>query len=243
MRMRQRRPFLRAILSCLAAGLLGGCGGARSPSTPTTPPAPVATPPDNFAAGGVIQVVSAETAEPIDGATVTIAGRAYTSAAGRITLQDRVPLRSEVDIVAAGMLERHTLVRDLALNAFTLWPSRSPTGMDEGYTQAIVYNHSGGPSSLRRLVPSRLACAPARANGLPRVTSGGQYSAQSPLQVLFAVLSWAHMYSVFPWASTRTRPRLLEPTLTTVPPEPPAAASVATVAAAASTAAAARLSA
>jgi len=153
MRMRHRRflgPVIRLFLPGVAAGLLGACGGARSPSAPTVP-VPVATPPDNFAAGSVIQIVSGETAAPIDGATVTIAGRTYTSAGGRITLQDRVPLRSEVDIVAAGMLERHTLVRDPALNAFALWPARSPTGMDEGYTQAIVYNHSGGPSPLRRL--------------------------------------------------------------------------------------------
>lgn len=149
---RPLRPLFRAVLSCVAAGLLGGCGGAKSPTTPTAPAPPVATPPDNFAAGGVIQIVSAETAAPVDGATVTIAGRAYTSAGGRITLQDRVPLQSEVDIVAAGMLERHTLVRDPAVNAFALWPSRSPTGMDEGYTQAIVYNHSGGASPLRRLM-------------------------------------------------------------------------------------------
>jgi hypothetical protein len=72
--------------------------------------------------------------------------------------------------------------------------------------------------SLRLLVPSRVLFAPAIAFGWPLVISGGQYSAQSPLQVLFALLSCAQMYSVLPWASTRTRPRLLGPTLTIAPP-------------------------
>jgi len=163
MRIRKRRPLIRAFVSCLAAGLLGACGGGGSPAIATAPAAPVATPPpDNFAAGSVIQVVSAETAGPIDGATVTLAGRAYTSAAGRITLQERVPLRSEVDIVAPGMLERRTLVRDAAMNAFALWPTRSPTGMDEGYTQAIVYTNPSGSAPLRRLArgTTRVAVVP-----------------------------------------------------------------------------------
>ena len=136
----------------LAAGLLGACGG-HSPSTPSAPALPVATPPpDSIAAGSVLQVVSGETAAPIDGATVTIAGKSYTSAAGRITLQERVPLRSEVGVVAPGMLERHTLVRDPAMTSFALWPTSSATGMNEGYTQAIVYTSGGDLSPLRRLM-------------------------------------------------------------------------------------------
>lgn len=62
-----------------------------------------------------------------------------------------MPLRSEVDIVADGMLERRTLVRDATMTTFALWLSRSPTGIDEGYTQAIVYTHSSGSTPLRRL--------------------------------------------------------------------------------------------
>jgi hypothetical protein len=150
--MRSERSFRSVRLAAgLAAGLLAACGG-HSPSTPSAPALPVATPPpDSIAAGSVLQVVSGETAEPIDGATVTIAGKSYTSAAGRITLQERVPLRSEVGVVAPGMLERHTLVRDPAMTAFALWPTSSATGMNEGYTQAIVYSHSEGPTPLRRL--------------------------------------------------------------------------------------------
>jgi hypothetical protein len=112
----------------------------------------VTLPPDSFAAGSVLQLVSAETGEPIDGAAVTVGGRSYTSAGGRVTLQDRVPLRSEIGIVAPGMLERYTLVRDAAATRFGLWPARSPTGMDEGYTQALIYSHGGGGRTpMRRL--------------------------------------------------------------------------------------------
>ena len=149
----RRRPLSRAFVSCLAAGLLGACGGGHSPAAPTAPAVSVATPPpDSLSPGAVIQVVSAEDAAPIDGAAVTIAGKSYTSAAGRITLQERVALRSEVGILAGGMLERRTLVRDAAMSSFALWPTRSPTGMDEGYTQALVYTSDGDFSPLRRLM-------------------------------------------------------------------------------------------
>src|SRR6476646_12102081 len=68
--------------------------------------------------------------------------------------------------------------------------------------------------SARRLAPSRPARAPAPAFGLPLVTSGGQYFAHWPLQVLVRPWSCAHRYKVLPWASTRIRPRLLGATLT-----------------------------
>src|SRR5262245_11601420 len=90
--------------------------------------------------------------------------------------------------------------------------------------------------SLRRLVPSRLLLAPAIACGRPLVISGGQYSAQAPLHVLLALLSCAQTYRVFPWASTRTRPRLLGATLTIALP-PAANAEPAAIVTAASTAA------
>src|SRR5262245_56377326 len=89
--------------------------------------------------------------------------------------------------------------------------------------------------SLRRLELRRSARAPASAIGFPRVTSGGQYAAQSPLHVLFDDLSCAHMYSVLPWESTRTRPRLLRPSFTTVPLSADPTAETARAAAAAST--------
>jgi hypothetical protein len=98
-----------------------------------------------------LQVVSGETGGAIDGATVTIGGQSYTTVGGRVTISDRVALRAEVGIVAPGMLERHTLVRDVTATRFTLWPEESPTGMDAGFTQSIVYSNPSGPAPLRRL--------------------------------------------------------------------------------------------
>ena len=94
---------------------------------------------------------------------MTIDGRNYTSAEGRVTLAEAAPLRSEVRIVAGGMLERRTVLRDLSATKFALWPQTSPTGMDEGFTQAIVYSHPDGPGPLRRLArgTTRVVVVPA----------------------------------------------------------------------------------
>jgi predicted small lipoprotein YifL len=139
---------------------LAACGGGKGPSAPAA--ALAMPPPDSLASGTAIQIVSGETGAGVDGASVTVAGRAYTSVGGRVTLADRVPLRAELDVLADGMLERKTLVRDPATTSFTLWPTRSPTGMDEGYTQAIVYSRLDGAAPLRRLQrgTSRVAVVP-----------------------------------------------------------------------------------
>jgi hypothetical protein len=107
--------------------------------------------PAGLAAGTSVQITSGETGEGVDGAVVTIDGREYTSVDGRITLTETARLRSEVRIVAPGMLERRTLLRDLTTTRFALWPKASPNGMDEAFTQAIVYSHPNGPGPLRRL--------------------------------------------------------------------------------------------
>lgn len=120
-----------------------------SPSAVTVPsPAP---PADSIAAGTVLRLVSGETDEAIDEATVTVAGRTYTSVAGMVTLVEKAPLRSELAVQSPGILERHTLLRDPSQTRFTLWPARSPTGIDEGYTQALVYTQPNGPNPLWRL--------------------------------------------------------------------------------------------
>lgn len=55
---------------------------------------PIATPPpDNLGACSVIQVVFAETAEPIDGALVNVAGRSYTQALVYSYTNGTAPLR------------------------------------------------------------------------------------------------------------------------------------------------------
>jgi len=132
---------------CLAA--CGGGNGAARPSAVAETHAALA---DSLVAGTVLQVTSGETGEAIDGAVVTVHGRDYTSAGGRITLAEAAPLQSEIGIVASGMLDRRTLLRDVSTTRFALWPQRSPTGMDESFTQAIVYSHPNGTGPLRRLV-------------------------------------------------------------------------------------------
>ena len=111
-----------------------------------------ATPlPAGLAAATALQIASGETGEALDGATVTIGTQTYTSAGGRVTIGERAPLRTDVGITAPGMLERRTVVRDVSTTRFTLWPERSPTGMDPDFTEAIVYTHPSGPGPLRRL--------------------------------------------------------------------------------------------
>jgi matrixin len=113
--------------------------------------------------GTAVEVVSGETGGGIEGAVFTVNGRDYTSAEGRVTLSETVSLQSEVRIVAPGMLERRTLLRNLAETRFALWPQTSATGMDEGFTQAIVYSHPNGAGPLRRLTrgTTRVVVVPA----------------------------------------------------------------------------------
>jgi len=174
-----RRPARRRSLSILAATawvlgasiLLAGCGGGGSPSSSTpAASAPTAAPADSLPAGVVLQFVSGETGAPVGPATVTVAGRTYSSPGGSVTLAERVPLSAELDVVVPDMLERRTLIRDAATMRFSLWPSRSPTGLDDGFTQSIVYSRTSGTSPLRRLArgTTRVAVVPSadiRADG------------------------------------------------------------------------------
>jgi Matrixin len=148
----RRGLFLVWAAAAIAPAIaLAGCGGSKAPSAPSTTAAAPSAPADSLPAGATLQAVSGETGRGAEGATVTVAGRSYSSATGSVTLAERVPLRAELGVVAPEMLERKTLVRDAATVRYTLWPSRSPTGLDEGYTQALVYSRSGTPSPLRRL--------------------------------------------------------------------------------------------
>jgi hypothetical protein len=50
---------------------------------------------------------------------------------------------------------------------------------------------------------------PLPAVGFAVVSSGGQAATQAPVQVLLLPVSARHRYSVLPWESTRTDPRLV----------------------------------
>jgi hypothetical protein len=68
--------------------------------------------------------------------------------------------------------------------------------------------------SARLVVPSSEALAPVPALGLPLVSSGGQFWAQAPEQVLLPCLSLAKRYSVWDLPSTTMLPSELVPVLT-----------------------------
>jgi hypothetical protein len=72
----------------------------------------------------------------VAGARVSVSGRAYTSdSEGQFVLASA---SSELDIEAAGYLERQTAVSSSS-RLLTLWPRLSPTGLDEDATARIVY--------------------------------------------------------------------------------------------------------
>lgn len=154
---RSRHVLAAAALSSLAA--CGGGGSSRPTGVNLVPPPP----PAGLAAGTALEIVAGETGQGVDGAVVTVGGRAYTSAGGRVTLAETAALRTEIEIVAPDMLDRRTLVRDSSTRRFTLWPRTSPTGIDEDFTLTLVYSRSDGTVPMRRLArgTSRVVVVPA----------------------------------------------------------------------------------
>ncbi len=130
------------------AGLLPSCGGGDSPARPSAPQAQVQT---------TLTVVAGETASAVAGASVTVAGQAFTTdASGRITLPDRPATGAFIDVVAGGFLDRQTLFRS-GTAELSLWPRRAAQGFDEAFTARVVYTSASdedpvvGDSPLSRL--------------------------------------------------------------------------------------------
>ena len=143
------RNELSRALAAASLLWLAACGGSNS-TEPTVATTPRSNPrPNELVAGTTLRISAGETGDGVDGAVVTVAGRSYTSAAGIVTLVETAPLRSEVTIVAPDMLERKTLLRDVATTLFTLWPRTSVTGVDEDFTRTLVYTR--GDASLGAL--------------------------------------------------------------------------------------------
>jgi hypothetical protein len=61
-----------------------------------------------------------------------------------VTLQDRADVGALVDVIAPGFLDRQTALRSRSLNRFALWPTVSPTQLDENFTAHIVYSSASG---------------------------------------------------------------------------------------------------
>jgi hypothetical protein len=101
-------------------------------------------------------ITSGETGAPVTGATVFLSGsgvsgaveRTYvTDASGRISL-DVVLLQAPapaVDVTATGFLKRETTLTLDGGSVFLLWPTTSPTGLDEDFTALAVYSFSRCP--------------------------------------------------------------------------------------------------
>lgn len=150
------RPSTSLIVLVGALTSLGACGGSSpSPQTPSV----VSTPdPAALAAGTVLSVVSGEDGQPVAGASLVVAGRSYgADARGQVTLAERAPYRSLVDVVAPGFLDRQTLLRREGGTRFVLWPRTTASGLDESYTAQLVYTAgtlnppAAGTSPLERI--------------------------------------------------------------------------------------------
>ena len=142
----------------VALSLHHACGGDARPtaSTPTVPS------PDH-PAGTVVAVVSGETRRPVPGASVTVAGRKYTTdTAGEVRLAEPVWRSALVDILASGFLDRQTTMGSGPPTRFSLWPKASATGLDEHTTAELVYTSGAsccpaarlGTLPLRRVSPT-----------------------------------------------------------------------------------------
>jgi hypothetical protein len=135
----------------------GACGGSSSPSAAT--PTSVAIPdPTALATGTTLSVVSGENGQAVGGAKIVMAGRPYEAdAGGQVTLAERVPFGSLVDVIAPGFLDRQSLIRAGTSGRFVLWPRTTTSGVDEAYTVEIVYTAGtdppppSGTSPLERL--------------------------------------------------------------------------------------------
>jgi hypothetical protein len=146
--MRARYAMVVALMS-----LLAGCGRDRGPSDPEP-----LSPPSDVPAGAVFTVVSGETGDALPAVRIVVAGREYrTDDQGRVRLDAGVAAGTPLDAVGSAYLDRLTLVRSATETRFTLWPRRSPTGLDEELTRYLIYTSGAegavpGDQALERIV-------------------------------------------------------------------------------------------
>ena len=154
-----------AVAALAAAALMTACGD----SSPTSPGPPTAPPPAAIAAGTTLTVTSGETDQPIQGASVTVAGgstagtfsRTFTTdGAGKLTLDRPVYLSPppDLEVRAPGFLDRLTYLRQNE-TVISLWPRASSSGLDEEFSSTLVYSASTCPAqnsatSILRRIPS-----------------------------------------------------------------------------------------
>jgi hypothetical protein len=143
---------MRARHAVAVALLLGGCGGSGDDA-----PQPF-TPLSDVPPGAFLTVTSGETGSPLEAVRMVVAGREYRSdGAGQVRLEAGAVSGALVDVISAAYLDRQTLVRSATETRFTLWPRRSPTGLDEEFTRQLVYTSgaegsAAGEQTLERIV-------------------------------------------------------------------------------------------
>jgi hypothetical protein len=165
--MHKRMSVRSVVVACLLAASSVACSRGGSPSAPSpgvVPAAPVA-----ITAGTVLTLTSGETGAPVAGAAVTVAGSVYAAdARGEIALRMATAPGALVDVAGVDYLDRQTLLRSAASTHYSLWPLRSPTGLDESYTRTLVYTSDGGaaggaPLQRLRLGTTRVFVVPSAA--------------------------------------------------------------------------------
>jgi hypothetical protein len=152
-------------LSLVSVGVLAGCHSA-GPTAPAALPDALSSPTgalqshnETLDPGTTLTFVSAETGAPAVAVDVVVNGIVHhTDAAGEIRLSENVTLPASIEAASSDYLLRETVVRSRDTLRLSLWPRRSPTGLDEALTRGLIYTDAAGGASgalpLRRLNPA-----------------------------------------------------------------------------------------
>jgi len=168
------RRWANVPLSLLSVCGLTACNSANPIAPTAAAPAPSATSSTASATiqtlepGMTLSFVSAETGYPAVAVDVVVNGVGYrTNGSGEVLLSENVTLPASIEAASSEYLLRETVVRSRDMLRLTLWPSRSPTGLDENLTRRLIYTDAAGGASgalpLRRLNPAggRVSIVPA----------------------------------------------------------------------------------
>jgi len=122
----------------LAGFLAADCGTTATTGTSTTPTALTTS---------TLTFTSTISGSPVPGASVVVAGTAYTTGAdGTIALSTPAVVSATIDASAAGFLDRVTTFK--SGSTITLW--EIPSGFDVNFVRQLAYNRAGTPESLWR---------------------------------------------------------------------------------------------
>src|SRR5262245_33401842 len=147
----------RRLHFALLCAFTTACGESSRVVAPTPPPPP------GWAAGTVLTVVSGSDEQPVAGARVILpAGTLTTDASGRVTLNALSADSGLMDVVAAGYIDRQTVVRSSEGTRIVLWPKETASGVTEHTTAELVYTPGSAccpatdlaRSALHRIAPT-----------------------------------------------------------------------------------------